>query len=83
VDLDGNVSLRGSSDVMILVNGKKSPLMGKSRADVLLPAAGIEKIEVITNPSARFTPEGNFGNHQHRDETERRLGRERRRDRAP
>jgi outer membrane receptor protein involved in Fe transport len=63
VDLDGNVSLRGSPDVMILVNGKKSPLMGKSRADVLqqLPAAGIEKIEVITNPSARFTPEGTSG----------------------
>jgi outer membrane receptor protein involved in Fe transport len=63
VDLDGNVSLRGSPDVVILVNGKKSPLMGRSRADVLqqLPAAGIEKIEVITNPSARFTPEGTSG----------------------
>lgn len=63
VDIDGNVSLRGSPNVMILVNGKKSPLMGKSRADVLqqLPAATIEKIEVITNPSARFTPEGTSG----------------------
>lgn len=63
VDIDGNVSLRGSGDVTILVNGKKSPLMGKSRADVLqqLPAAGIERIEVITNPSARFTPEGGSG----------------------
>ena len=63
VDVDGNVSLRGSSDVMILVNGRKSPLMGASRADVLqqLPAASIEKIEVITNPSARFTPEGASG----------------------
>ncbi len=63
VDIDGNVSLRGSTDVMVLVNGKKSPLMGKSRADVLqqLPAASIEKIEVITNPSARFTPEGTSG----------------------
>ncbi len=63
VDIDGNVSLRGSPDVMILINGKKSPLMGKSRADVLqqLPAGNIEKIEVITNPSARFTPEGTSG----------------------
>ncbi len=63
VDIDGKVSLRGSADVMILINGKKSPLMGKSRADVLqqLPAAGIEKIEVITNPSARYTPEGTSG----------------------
>ena len=63
VDIDGNVSLRGSPNVMVLVNGKKSPLMGKTRADVLqqLPAANIEKIEVITNPSARFTPEGTSG----------------------
>jgi len=63
VDIDGNVSLRGSLDVMILINGKQSPLMGKSRADVLqqLPASSIEKIEVITNPSARFTPEGTSG----------------------
>jgi outer membrane receptor protein involved in Fe transport len=63
VDIDGGVSLRGSSDVMVLINGKKSVLMGKSRADVLqqLPAASIEKIEVITNPSARFTPEGTSG----------------------
>lgn len=63
VDLDGNVSLRGSTDVMILINGKPSPLMGKSRADVLqqLPAGTVEKIEVITNPSARFTPEGTSG----------------------
>ena len=63
VDVDGNVSLRGSSDVLIMINGKKSALMGASRADVLqqLPAASIEKIEVITNPSARFTPEGASG----------------------
>jgi outer membrane receptor protein involved in Fe transport len=63
VDLDGNVSLRGSPDVTILVNGHKSTLMGSSRAEVLqqLPAAGIERIEVITNPSARFTPEGSSG----------------------
>jgi outer membrane receptor protein involved in Fe transport len=63
VDIDGNVSLRGSPDVMVLINGKPSPLMGRSRADVLqqLPAGSIEKIEVITNPSARFTPEGTSG----------------------
>jgi outer membrane receptor protein involved in Fe transport len=63
VDIDGNVSLRGSPDVTILVNGRKSTLMGSSRAEVLqqLPAAGIERIEVITNPSAKFTPEGTSG----------------------
>lgn len=63
VDIDGGVSLRGSSNVMILINGKVSPLMGKSRAEVLqsLPANSIERIEVITNPSARFRPDGTSG----------------------
>jgi outer membrane receptor protein involved in Fe transport len=63
VDIDGQVSLRGSADVMILINGKMSPLMGKTRAEVLqsLPANSIERIEVITNPSARFRPDGTSG----------------------
>lgn len=63
VDIDGNVSLRGSSNVLILVNGKTSPLMGKSRADVLqqMPANSIERIEVITNPSAKYKPDGTSG----------------------
>ncbi|MEO6541974.1 MAG: TonB-dependent receptor [Ferruginibacter sp.] len=63
VDIDGQVSLRGSADVLILINGKMSPLMGKTRAEVLqsLPANSIERIEVITNPSARFRPDGTSG----------------------
>jgi outer membrane receptor protein involved in Fe transport len=63
VDIDGNVALRGSADVMILINGKPSPMMGKSRAEVLqaLPANSIERIEVITNPSARYRPDGTSG----------------------
>lgn len=63
VDIDGQVSLRGSSDVMILINGKPSPLMGKTRAEILqsLPANSIERIEVITNPSARYRPDGTSG----------------------
>ena len=63
VDIDGGVSLRGSTEVMILINGKPSPLMGKSRAEVLqqLPSNTIERIEVITNPSARFRPDGTAG----------------------
>ncbi|HYF30348.1 MAG TPA: TonB-dependent receptor [Chitinophagaceae bacterium] len=63
VDLDGVVSLRGSSDVMILINGKPTPLMGRSRAEVLqqLPAGSIERIEIITNPSARYRPDGTSG----------------------
>jgi len=63
VDVDGNVSLRGSSNVLIMVNGKTSALMEKSSAEVLqqMPASSIEKIEVITNPSARYNPEGTAG----------------------
>jgi outer membrane receptor protein involved in Fe transport len=63
VDIEGNVNLRGSGDVMILINGKPSPLMGRTRAEVLqqLPANTIERIEVITNPSARYRPDGTSG----------------------
>ncbi len=63
VDIEGNLSLRGSGDVMILINGRPSPLMGKTRAEVLqqLPANSIERIEVITNPSARYRPDGTSG----------------------
>jgi outer membrane receptor protein involved in Fe transport len=63
VDIDGNVSLRGSSNVMILLNGKPSALMGANRAAVLeqMPANSIEKIEIITNPSAKYKPDGTSG----------------------
>ena len=63
VDIDGNVSLRGSDNVLILINGRTSTLMGQSRADVLqqLPANSIERIEVITNPSAKYKPDGTAG----------------------
>ncbi|MDP3071812.1 MAG: TonB-dependent receptor [Opitutaceae bacterium] len=63
VDIEGNVSLRGDSNVLILVNGKTSTVMGRNRAAVLeqMPADGIEKIEVITNPSAKYKPDGTAG----------------------
>jgi outer membrane receptor protein involved in Fe transport len=63
VDIDGNVSLRGSPNVLILINGRNSALMGRSRAEVLqqLSASDIEKIEVITNPSAKYKPDGTSG----------------------
>jgi len=64
VDLDGNISLRGDSSVQILIDGKSSALLsGSSRADVLtqMPAENIERIEVITNPSARYKPDGSAG----------------------
>jgi len=63
VDIEGNVALRGDSNVLILINGKTSTMMGKNRAAVLeqMPADGIEKIEVITNPSAKYKPDGTAG----------------------
>jgi outer membrane receptor protein involved in Fe transport len=63
VDIEGNVSLRGADNVLILINGKSSNLMGANRAAVLeqLPADAIEKIEVITNPSAMYKPDGTGG----------------------
>lgn len=64
VDIDGNVSLRGNDNVTVLVNGKPSAMMGaKTRGDALnqMPAGTIERIEVITNPSARFKPDGVSG----------------------
>ncbi len=63
VDIEGQVLLRGSANVMILINGRPSPLMGKSKAEVLqqLPANSIELIEVITNPSAKYRPDGTSG----------------------
>lgn len=62
VDIDGNISLRNST-AMILINGKVSPLMGANAAAALqqLPANSIEKIEVITNPSAKYKPDGTGG----------------------
>ena len=63
VDIDGNVSLRGSDNVLVLVDGRTSTLMNRGRAEALrqLPADEIEKIEVITNPSAKYKPDGTAG----------------------
>ena len=63
VDIEGQVSLRGSSNVTILIDGKPSSLTGASRTAILeqIPASSIETIEVITNPSAKFDPDGMSG----------------------
>jgi outer membrane receptor protein involved in Fe transport len=64
VDPQGTLSLRGDSSVTILVDGKPSPMFeGAARADALqqLPADQIERVEVITNPSAALNPEGTGG----------------------
>ena len=63
VDQDGNVSLRGNSSVEVWINGKASGLTSDNRAEILkqLPAESIERIEVIDNPSAKFSAEGSAG----------------------
>lgn len=63
VDQEGNVSLRNSESVEIWINGKPSGLTAENRSQVLeqMPAESIKEIEVITNPSAKFSPEGTAG----------------------
>ncbi|HPF50329.1 MAG TPA: TonB-dependent receptor [Draconibacterium sp.] len=60
VDIDGNVSLRGSSNFTVLIDGRPSVLSG-SDALQQIPSSAIENIEIITNPSAKYEPDGTAG----------------------
>ncbi|MFO7659202.1 MAG: TonB-dependent receptor [Bacteroidales bacterium] len=60
VDIEGNVSLRGSSNFTVLIDGRPSVLKG-NEALQQLPASSIQNIELITNPSAKYDAEGSAG----------------------
>lgn len=63
VDIEGNVQLRGSGNVLILIDGRPTGLQDMNNSDILqqIPANSIERVEVITNPSVRYDPDGTSG----------------------
>jgi len=63
VDAEGSISLRNSASVTVWINGKPSGLTADNRGQVLeqMPAENIDRIEVVTNPSAKYSPEGSAG----------------------
>ncbi len=60
VDIEGNVSVRGSSNFTVLIDGRPSVLDG-SEALRQIPSSALESIEIITNPSAKYEPDGMAG----------------------
>jgi hypothetical protein len=63
IDQNDNISLRGKAGVIVMIDGKPSPMSGADLANYLkgLPSAAIERIDIITNPSAKYDAAGNSG----------------------
>jgi len=63
VDSDGGVKLRGNKNVTVLIDGKPSAMEGVSTGEILaqIPASSMESVELVTNPSAKYDPEGTAG----------------------
>lgn len=60
VDIEGNVTMRGSSSFTVLIDGRPTPFDAADALDQI-PASSIHNIEIITNPSAKYDPDGNAG----------------------
>lgn len=63
VDADGGISMRGSSNLRILIDGRPTGMVANDQAQILeqIPASSIESVEIITNPSSKFEAEGEGG----------------------
>lgn len=63
VNMEEEISLRGNSGVTVWINGRASGLSAENRSQILsqIPAANIDRVEIITNPSAKYNPEGTVG----------------------
>lgn len=63
VNMEEEISLRGNTGVTVWINGRASGLSAENRSQILsqMPAANIDRVEIITNPSAKYNPEGTAG----------------------
>ncbi|TWF32520.1 outer membrane receptor protein involved in Fe transport [Chitinophaga polysaccharea] len=63
VDKDGNISMKGKAGVVIMIDGKPTNMTSQDVAELLksMPAANLDQIELIANPSARYDAAGNAG----------------------
>lgn len=76
IDRDDNISLKGRNGVLIMIDGKPTPMSGTDLSNYLksLPSSSIERIDIITNPSAKYDASGNAGIIDIRLKKDQRLG---------